>query len=436
MLRLSLTIFVFLALSRWTGSNVFALEPQEIKDGNNVSGVGLQTSYQAVAETTRLLDWSLEDDLTAAVFSVAGDHLLTASCGVGFGAEVRPPTSPEEAKSPLFHYSGRPPKLILWESATGKKLRVFDVDNAPAYSLAISNDGKRVASGGAETYVSDHVLHYYVNKVHMYTGRELTTHQVGGLIKVWDVEFGKRLCSLVIPGRRKIGPIAFNANGSLIEASVVGCGPLAWKVDSSEIVLSDLIWRKNSAMIGEKLMPWQCVDANHLVLQVDDLLEGRPDRVKPTPKFGQERTESYLRAISMSPDGSIYATGYADGSVRFWRTSGQRIAAFDPCRDVDHPLRPDANPITMIGFNSDGTRLAFGNSVGYIQIWDPGKGRRISAFQGPKGHVIAAAFLADSVRIITGGNRPNGLEVTKSGQLIREPLILWDVNLKGLSTKR
>jgi WD40 repeat protein len=81
----------------------------------------------------------------------------------------------------------------------------------------------------------------------------------------------------------------------------------------------------------------------------------------------------------------------------------------------------------LVTWSSDGRFLAIGNVDGAIRVWEVESGRRVLDTQGPKTHVRDLLFLGESIRVASGGIRPDPIrkDPINRGPLY-EPLIIWD----------
>src|SRR5580693_1930435 len=70
-----------------------------------------------------------------------------------------------------------------------------------------------------------------------------------------------------------------------------------------------------------------------------------------------------VNAVAFSPDGTLLAAGYGDGTVRLWvtATGTERGPA----------LRTGSGPVTAVAFSPDGAILAGANADGTILRWSP-----------------------------------------------------------------
>ncbi len=122
-----------------------------------------------------------------------------------------------------------------------------------------------------------------------------------------------------------------------------------------------------------------------------------------------------VRMIAISPDGSKIASVGDDMVCRIWNAAtGERLHALR-----GHEERTPTHFRSMLyccAFSADGTRLATGDRVGHVVIWDVATGRQLAAVEAPLlytwdgvqrnrsiGGVRALAFSPDGSQLAVGG---------------------------------
>lgn len=124
---------------------------------------------------------------------------------------------------------------------------------------------------------------------------------------------------------------------------------------------------------------------------------------------------NWIRAVVPYPDGSRVVTVADDMQVAVWDVaSGERIATF-----TDHaPLTPTHYPSMLFAaaVSSDGKRIATGDKVGHVALWDAESFSKIGQFEAPGmytwdpkarvhsiGGIRALAFSPDGSKLAVGG---------------------------------
>jgi WD40 repeat protein len=194
-------------------------------------------------------------------------------------------------------------KVRLWEMPSGKALATLDGPPEGVYSLAFSPDGKALAVGAVA----------------------VGGDEEGG-VTTWEVATQKRLHSLPAHAQGPVA-VAFSPDGRRL-ASAGGMGGVK-------------LWDPRTGKLTATL----------------------PDN-----------PPSSSPAVAFSPDGKVLATGGDD--VRLWPMPGGRNAMF-----LEGRREPDATAASLV-FIPNGRTLAACNAVGAIQLWEARTGKVRASLQG------------------------------------------------------
>ena len=121
-------------------------------------------------------------------------------------------------------------------------------------------------------------------------------------------------------------------------------------------------------------------------------------------EIGSNSSLAAVLAVVFSPDGTMLASG-SDGAIRLWDVaSRQEIATF-----AEH-----TNWVNSVSFSSNGRLLASGSSDGTIKLWDMASRQEIATLEGNTSEVRAVSFSPDEALLAAG--------------LADGTITLWDVS--------
>ena len=291
-------------------------------------------------------------DTTARAWDVAGDRRLARPFRTGL-AEI-----PEESFPPAFVVSPDGGTMAvarldggveLIDVETLRRTATFKAfDSAPATAIDYAPDGRRVAVAG---------------------GR--------GLVGVWDVRSMQPVGPLLAAPRRGAcadpgsmfeiprchdrtvqQALAFGAGG--VAAASIGGDVRHW--DLAGIARAHPSTRLRPYVLGldfspdgsEVAIPFGFGNAGVDGVEIRDVRSGR--------RVARVRTDSEVRTVAYSPDGSLLATGHVDGQARLWATDGWREAG--------PSLTAGRGFVLWVDFSPDGRTLATSSDTGRVELFD------------------------------------------------------------------
>jgi WD40 repeat protein len=246
--------------------------------------------------------------------------------------------------------------LTVFDAATGKEVRYIGGEKGEAaYVLALSPDGKKLASGA--------------------------WHRED--VRVWDVAGGKEL--LKLPGHPQgVNAIAFSPDGGRL---AVGC------TDGTARIWNLLKDDEPQILAGHE----RTVEAVAF-LDANTLMTGSFDRTLrvwdlTTGKTTSKRDFRHVRFV-LAPDGKQIAPRYAP-----WQ--------FHLCDPVTTKEQVQCGGhlgwIQDAAYSADGKFLATVGDDRSLRLWNPATGAEVRPAGGHNGLVSCVAFLPDNETLVTGG---------------------------------
>jgi WD40 repeat protein len=222
-----------------------------------------------------------------------------------------------------------------------------------ATTLALSPDGKRLASAGTDGKVKIweiqtgqeiHVLRGHTTVVKCVAfrpdGQLLASASQDGTVKIWEAQTGQEMCTLHSLGGA-VNCVAFSPDGNLVAGALGDSTVKIWKP------------------------------------QNDTAIRTLKGHMQP------------VNSVGFSPDGKYLASGSWDGTARIWGSQSDRPT---------HTLRGDVGAVFSVAFSPDGQRLATAGQYGAVKIWQVETGKEILTLTGP-GVASCVTFSADGQRL-------------------------------------
>jgi WD40 repeat protein len=245
-------------------------------------------------------------------------------------------------------------------------LATLQAPTSGVWSLALSADGRLVASGGLDgtlrvwdtanggtllTTIQAHAGPAYGVALSL-DGRLLVSGSIDGTIRLWDGSSGQPLGTL---------------QGHIGAAYSVALSPDGWLVASGGEDGTVRLWEHldKLRMSGD----WRLLA----------ILQG---------------LTSAVSGVALSADRRWVASGGQDGTVRLWDVTSGRLLA---------TAEAPSGLVFCVDISADGRLLVSGNLDGAVRLWDAPVGRLLATLHGHTGAVYGVAFAADGRLLTSGG---------------------------------
>ncbi|HET6776390.1 MAG TPA: WD40 repeat domain-containing protein, partial [Actinomycetota bacterium] len=309
--------------------------------------------------------------------------------------------------------------IVLWDAATGERLRtltghtarIIDSEFSPDGSLLVTASGDNSAivwdiAAGRPRMTLKEAHDGLISASFGPRGDRVATSGVDGILKVWEVETGEEMLSIQVGS--PVGGNKFSPDGKLLASGIFGGNYRAqvWDAQTGEEVRT---FPHDLAVTSVAFSP----DGSRLATasfdgraRVWDLRTGRELAVL-------EGHTGWLWYVTFSPDGSRVATGSADSTARVWeaRTGKQLLV-----------LSGHRASVGNVSFNPDGTRLATGSDDGTARIWDitPEGNREVVTIAGQTEFTTNVAYTPDGTRLLVPEEEGMlGVWDASTGRLVR-----------------
>ncbi|MEZ5841641.1 MAG: WD40 repeat domain-containing protein, partial [Hyphomicrobiales bacterium] len=312
---------------------------------------------------------------------------------------------PGDAPGSAWMASGR---LALWNGDGGKPLRRLAGTSTSIYSLAVSPDGTRFATGhvagdvqswnlaaarlSAPVAASADIVHGLG-----FAADGMIVSVAGSAIGFFDPETGAELATLPLKGMVKLRGAAFSSDGT---RAIVASEPVdemeAGPEERERTVIVDLLKRKIVRDLGDAGMGVSAlafapdagiaVIASYGEIRLVDAARGRVARTLPLK-------DGVVDAIAISPDGRLLAVGSQTEAQLLDTRKGRVLRQFQGLGDV----------VERLVFSPDGTRLAAASYDGSALLWNVGTGELAARLEGHAAPVFDVAFTPDGRRLLTAG---------------------------------
>ena len=288
--------------------------------------------------------------------------------------------------------------LRVWDAESGVQLAVLRGHRSRIGSVAISADGRLVASGGSydvASGTSDYSL------------------------RLWDAETGEEIAML--EGHEgSVQAVAFSGDGRRIVSGSTHGELLLWDVERRE-----LLARCAGHSGGLPGSPRALFDVTDVALDADgsraySVSEDGSLRVWDG-RSGQALAvlhghTGWVHSVAVSDDGETVATASNDSTVRVWEVSR-----------VQHDPAPLGSGlyVTSLAATPGGDRILAGTADGAIRVWDGGTGELMASLRGHDLGVGDIALSDDGRSLVSGGT--DSINPVTGENPTDDTVRVWDV---------
>jgi WD40 repeat protein/uncharacterized caspase-like protein len=299
-------------------------------------------------------------------------------------------------------------------------------------SVALSKDGKIMASGGGDSavrlwdvetgrQVRSLVGHtgYILSVAFSPDGKTLASGSFDKTIRLWDVQTGRQI-NLLEGHADFILSVAFSPDGTALASGSKDNTAILWNLGTGKptpleghkgyvfsIVFSPDSKTLASGSTDKTIKLWDTTTGKPI-----KSLEGHTDEVlsvafssdgKMLASAGKDKViklwklqtgehqslvghTALVYTVAFSPDGKTLASGGGDMAIKLWNLeTGQQTKS----------LTGHASFVKSIAFAKDGETLASGSSDNTIKLWNVRLGEQIKSIEERTKHVLSASFSRD-----------------------------------------
>jgi WD40 repeat protein/serine/threonine protein kinase len=291
--------------------------------------------------------------------------------------------------------AGQDGTVRLWDAATGKDSGVLRGHEAAILSLAFSPDGRRIATGaedhtirlwdvaaGQETAVLRGHITGVSGLAFSPDGARLVSYGTQeGPARLWDVAAGKEITRL--PGEHvNVSALAFSRDGKRVAASSWDRTVRTWDGHTGKALA---VMTGNDAEVfcvafspdGTRIVSGAYYPDN--TVRLWDAAAGKGLAVLTGHT-------NMISSVAFSPDGGRVASASWDQTARLWDAKTHKEIAV---------LRGHTGWVNQVVFSPDGKRLVSASQDQTLRLWDGQTGELIAVLRGHSGPVRDAVFTPD-----------------------------------------
>jgi WD40 repeat protein/tRNA A-37 threonylcarbamoyl transferase component Bud32 len=321
-------------------------------------------------------------------------------------------TNPRKAKG-IVH---------VWDAETGRIIVTFDKQTGIVDTLAISPDGKRIASssiseddriavwdagsGREVTYLKGHASHVHRLRFSP-DGRWLASGSTDGCLKLWDTATFHEVFSLNAHGA-PVYDLAFTPDSTRLASASCDGTVGVWETATGRPALKPLRGHTGAAM-GVAFSP----DGRRIATGGYDKTVRLWDAVTGVERITLRGHQELVTSVAFSPDGRRLLSASFDKEMRIWDTA----PVVERAAPGLFTLGGHSDRVNAVAVSRDGRFLASGSWDRTVRLWNGQTGAALQTLNGHKGAVWSVAFSPDGARVASASwDRTVKVWETQSGR--------------------
>ncbi len=269
-----------------------------------------------------------------------------------------------------------------------------DSGNSLVYTIAISPNGDRIASGGDKNIVKISTFKQvqeerkFDNQDQVYTlvfNPHKNNLAIGGVksLKIWDLNFGK-FETFPIPNDSNIRSLVYDSTGQILISAGENTPITFWdQKTGKQIGTIPTPTKKINSLALSPNEKWLVSGGDDKVLRIYDYKTRKEIRTSDEDQGHKD----IIRAIVISPDNQLLISGSNDKTIKIWDLNSGKF------RDQ---LTGHTQAITSLAITSDSQFLAIGADDGTVRIWDFKQDKELATLSFPSSYVQSVAFTPDN----------------------------------------